>query len=154
MNTFVREKLKINTWLGVALDISKLSTCHFTQCGCVILDENWKLMSTGYNGTIEGHEHCCDLEWNDSPEDREKHGKYADMFEIHAEANAIRHMPIKGKSLKCFTNISPCLQCMKLLASNGVTDIYFPKYYWRSSPQEVYNQAKNLGINIHYEQNV
>lgn len=46
-------------YLGIALAVSKRSTCIKRHYGCVIVKDDI-IIATGYNGSPRGEENCCD----------------------------------------------------------------------------------------------
>ena len=124
-----RTDLKLISWCNSAKEVSKLSTCKYTKVGAVLLTEDFKIISTGYNGVISGATHCCDIDHVD----RDAHGVFADKFEIHAEMNALLQVtePSRLKNSICFSTLQPCYNCMKHLVQSGVKHFYFMEAYWR-----------------------
>ena len=53
----------MNKYHGVmmetAINFSKLSYCKRRQVGAVLVKDN-RILATGYNGTISGHDNCCE----------------------------------------------------------------------------------------------
>lgn len=109
---------------------AKESTCTRLQVGAVIVDDNNRILSVGYNGTVKGFQHCndffaytdgryavdchvpidkSDVEvlaiagdfWIISEEDwRKLHHRFALQYEVHAEQNAIYNLIKAGVSPK------------------------------------------------------
>lgn len=58
------DKLKIGrvpkdrTWMSVAYALAEQSTCCRRSVGCVLLDRNGRVLSTGWNGVAAGEPHC------------------------------------------------------------------------------------------------
>jgi len=90
-----------------------------TKVGCVIVDKNNRILSTGYNSFPSG---CDDSKLPDTRPD-----KYPYM--VHAEINALLYAKtdLHGASLYC--NISPCSDCAKAIVTAGVTKVYFLEPY-------------------------
>jgi len=146
MERQARQELKLQVWSNVAREVSKLSTCKFTQVGCVLLTEDFKVISTGYNGTVAGAKHCCDI----THADRTAHGHFADMKEIHAEMNAILQVSDRSslKNSICFSTLQPCYNCIKHMVQAGVTDIYFSEEYWRINKDEYISNITNSYVEV------
>lgn len=113
-----REPLK-NFFIRFALDLSKRSTCDRAHVGCCIVKDN-RIISTGYNGSLPGKEHCDDV------------GHLLldghCIRTIHAEMNAISFAVKQGISLEgshIFVTHSPCIICTKLIISSGIKKIYY-----------------------------
>lgn len=91
------------------------------QVGAVLvgIEDNF-LISTGYNGLVSGSNDQID--WSDRTLVHDRI--------IHAEVNCILHSRNKDKkALKMYITTSPCKECIKLLASNGVSEIYYEDAY-------------------------
>lgn len=91
------------------------------QVGAVLVSaEDNFLISTGYNGLVSGSND--EIDWTDRP--------LVHTRVIHAEVNCILHARNKDKKLlKMYITTSPCKECIKLLASMGVKEIYYEEAY-------------------------
>lgn len=103
------------TFLDVARTIAKESKCVSLQVGCVIVNENERIIATGINGTPSGFINCCDK----FPEGRcEDHHEWSNKHEVYAEMNAILDLARNGttfKKLTVYVTHSPCSNCLKHL---------------------------------------
>lgn len=100
------------------------STCNRKHVGCVLVDMNHHVISTGYNGSPPGKEHCDDDNHEFS------HGHC--IRTVHAEANAIIQAAKSGGSVwgsVCFSTIIPCYDCAKMLITVGVVEVVFHGFY-------------------------
>lgn len=108
----------------IASTVSSRSTCLRRQVGAVIVRDKW-ILSTGYNGTPMGEEHCVVCE-------RERLGiKPGERYElcksVHAEANAIiqaaRHgVAIDGADI--YVTDKPCFMCRRMIVNAGIKNVY------------------------------
>jgi len=90
-----------------------------TKVGCVIVDQDKRIISTGYNSFPAG---CNDdLLPSTRPE------KYD--FMVHAEVNAVMYARTSLKGCSVFQNISPCINCTKMLITAGVANVFFKTKY-------------------------
>ncbi len=108
-------------FMGVALLAGERSKDPSTQVGACIVDEQNRILSTGYNGFPKG---CSDdvFPWNRNPENGET--KYP--FVVHAELNAILNN--RGKSLsgsKIYVGLFPCHECAKAIIQAGISEVIF-----------------------------
>lgn len=88
-----------------------------THHGCVIVDANHRVISTGYNGCIQ---HIDDTE---IPQTRpEKYHYY-----VHSEQNAIIFAKQDLTGCYCFVTGAPCSTCGKMLLQAGISRIYYGK---------------------------
>lgn len=86
-----------------------------THHGCVITDNNHRIISCGYNGCIQ---HIDDSQ---IPQTRpEKYHYY-----VHAEQNAILFAKQDLTGCYAFITGAPCSTCAKLLLQAGISKIYY-----------------------------
>jgi dCMP deaminase len=114
----VRLEEKRKPWAEYFFDLAELaasrSTCPRKQVGAVIVKHH-RVLSTGYNGSIPGGEHCEDvgcLIEND-------HCKRT----LHAEANAIAQAARFGTAIEgasIYVTVTPCADCQKLIHASGM----------------------------------
>ena len=112
------------TWEEYFMGIAHLSALRSkdpgTQVGAVIVDENHRVVSVGYNGFPKG---CSDDEF---PWDREGgmlETKYA--FVVHAELNAILNSPRSVKGCDLYVSLFPCNECAKAIILAGIKRIVY-----------------------------
>lgn len=108
------------------------STCAKWKVGCVLVRER-RVVSTGYNGTISGSEHCVEY-WKrrgvdtSGEEFRIIHRGWSKCHEIHAEQNAILFAAKSGMSTNLatlYTTLSPCIECAKIIVTCGIRQVYY-----------------------------
>jgi dCMP deaminase len=127
-------------WIEIARTVATRATCDRKHIGCVFVKEN-RIITTGYNGSIPGTEHCDDA----------GHMMINDHCErtVHAEVNAICQAARMGSPLDgCTVYLTdyPCWNCFKAMASAGVKNIYYESDY-RIDPR-VEDHARTRGIVI------
>jgi len=111
-------------FMGVAWLFAKRSTCLRGQVGAVAILDN-RIISTGYNGSPSGQEHCtvengCSSEATSCPN------------AIHAEANLIAFAAKSGVSLNgaiLYCTHEPCIKCAQLIIQAGIKKVYYDKEY-------------------------
>lgn len=74
-------------YLGIALAVSKRSTCFKRHYGCVIVKDDI-IIATGYNGIPRGEENCCDRD-TCKRANAERYSNYESCDSVHAEQNAL-----------------------------------------------------------------
>ena len=108
-------------FMGVALLAAERSKDPSTQVGACIVDENNRILSTGYNGFPKG---CSDEDFPWNRDDSLGETKY--KFVVHAELNAI--LNASGKSLvnsRVFVSLFPCHECAKAIIQTGIKEIVY-----------------------------
>lgn len=108
-------------FMGVALLAAMRSKDPSTQVGACIVDDENRILSTGYNGFPSG---CSDDVF---PWDREgEYGKTKYPFVVHAELNAI--LNARGKNLtgaKIYVALFPCNECAKAIIQSGIREVIY-----------------------------
>ena len=118
-------------FMGVALLAAMRSKDPNTQVGCCIVDEEKRILSTGYNGFPTG---CSDDEfpWNRTGEET----KYP--FVVHAELNAI--LNAHGKNLvgaRLYVALFPCNECAKAIIQSGIREVIYLSDKYARTPGTV-----------------
>ncbi len=116
---------------------SERATCPRMHCGCVLV-KNRFVLSTGYNGSLPGLDHCEDAGCLIV----DNHCVRTNHAEMNAIAQAARHgIPIKGAT--AYVTNMPCTTCAKALLAAGITRIVIFSDY-RGSLAEVF--LKESGV--------
>ena len=122
------------TFSEVAKIMAKRSTCSRVNVGAVIV-KNGRIISTGWNGVPSKGKHCCDMGFDlSTPEGQERHRKFSEENEIHAEDNAIGYAGRYGISCDgadIYVTVSPCLGCAKKIITAGITNVFYITHYDR-----------------------
>lgn len=102
----------------LALTTRSRSEDPHTQVGAVLFDENWRVVSTGFNGFAPGKTVDDSIFL-----DRDK----KNCLMNHAEINAILHASKEAK-YACMV-YSPCIHCAKTIGASRIKKIWFLKQY-------------------------
>jgi dCMP deaminase len=126
-------------FMGVALLAAQRSKDPSTQVGACIVDDNNRILSTGYNGFPRG---CSDdvFPWNRN----EAQGETKYPFVVHAELNAI--LNTRGKSLvgsRIYVGLFPCNECAKAIIQAGIKEVIYLSDKYKSTPS-VLNSRRML----------
>jgi dCMP deaminase len=126
-------------FMQMAQHVASRATCDRKHVGAVIVRDR-TVLSTGYNGSIRGFDHCDDV------------GHLMEnghcVGTVHAEANAIIQAAKNGVSIdggELYTTASPCWSCFKLIANAGLRRVYFGEFYRDERSVEV---ARRLGMEL------
>ena len=115
-------------FMGVALLAAQRSKDPNTQVGACIVDDQNRILSTGYNGFPYG---CSDDVF---PWDREgTDTKYP--YVVHAELNAI--LNTRGKSLagsRIYVALFPCNECAKAIIQAGIKEVVYLSDKYGTTP--------------------
>lgn len=102
--------------LAISKTVSLRGTCPDLQVGCVIATRDGFILSTGYNGTPRGEDHC--RVWDDRCMENDDRHRV-----VHAEANAVANAARNGTKLldsTAYVTHDPCIKCRALLKQAGV----------------------------------
>ncbi len=126
-------------FMNLAVQAATRSTCPRKHVGAVIVRDK-SILSTGYNGSIRGADHCTDI------------GCLMEaghcIRTVHAEANALVQAASHGVRLEgaeIYVTASPCFDCFKLIANAGIRRIYYGEFY---RDERVLAFAEELGITM------
>lgn len=124
------------TMMNIAEVISKRSTCSRREVGCVLVDENNRVLSVGHNGVAKGTRHCTD---QPCPGAHCPSGTGLDLCEaIHAEQNSLLFCPDIMKIRSAYITASPCVSCVKMLMNTACKEIYFKEEYPHRSARDLW----------------
>lgn len=128
------------TWdeyfLKVAMLVSERATCPRMHCGCVLVKDK-QILSTGYNGSIPGDEHCEDIGCMVV----DNHC----VRTIHAEMNAILQCSSHGISTAgatAYITNMPCTNCSKALIAAGIKEVIIFSDYHDTLAEHFFSVAK------------
>ena len=93
-----------------------------TKVGAVAIDDEFRVLATGYNGfprgVLDSEDRLCDRNMKLN-------------LTVHAEANIVAQSAFSGTSIRGSTvlvsNLFPCVDCAKLLVQAGVRRIVAPR---------------------------
>lgn len=116
------------SWKEYFMEITELvasrSTCDRAWVGCLLVNDDNRIISSGYNGSVSGNAHCDDV----GHTMRDGHC----IATIHAEINALLYCAKEGISVKnstAYITHFPCLNCTKALIQAGIKQIYYKDDY-------------------------
>lgn len=102
-------------FIHIAYLTATRSRDNSTKCGCVITDQDHKIISTGYNG--------CFQNIDDSLVPQTRPLKYS--YVIHSEMNAVLFAKRDLNNCYAFITGLPCENCCKTLLQAGICKIYY-----------------------------
>ena len=107
-------------FMNIAYEVAKRSPDPRKKVGAVIVDDLNRIISTGYNALPSKFPENS-VDW----EDRE----FIHSIIIHAECNALLYCLSRFKNSKLYCTLSPCPECIKLIKSCCISQIYFKEKY-------------------------
>jgi dCMP deaminase len=126
------------TWMEMALAMSKRSKCVNRQVGCVIVTTQNRPMAVGYNGPPANFEtapvihfgvpaspksdNCAD--WCPRGGSNDRGTSYSNCVSVHAEANALLFADRRDYEGGTIYVTNPCCwDCAKLVSNSGVARV-------------------------------
>lgn len=125
--------MKDSTYMGIAELVAKESKCVSLSVGAVLVNQEGKIISTGYNGTVKGDINCNEKFSCRCPE----HHEWSLKREIHAEMNCITNADVPVRGCKIYITHFPCYNCLKHLAAFGIIEVCFKDYYHRHTDDDL-----------------
>lgn len=137
MSENISDKRQRPSWeeyfMNICRVVSTRSHDRDTQVGCVIVNPNRRIVSTGYNGLPAG---VADDFWATKREQivhipcvhEENHIVYdVDKYDTvtHAEANAIVSAVESLRGCHLYCTLFPCNECAKLIITAGIKRVYY-----------------------------
>jgi dCMP deaminase len=122
-------------YLNMAGVVATRADCTRRQVGCVIVDEDHRVISTGYNGAPAGLPGCLSdgacPRGQKSYEEVAPFSTYAEgagaCIAAHAEANALLYARTSCKGATAYITCPPCHGCSILLQAAGINTVIFPE---------------------------
>lgn len=140
------------------------SCCRLHVGAVIFNIKTKRLLSIGYNGTLPNKVHCNELfdycnmlgynihgninrflddtgitddnTWHMVAEEKfkELHHRFSELYEVHAEQNAIYNLIKTGASydtdnLAIVSTVEPCTQCAKAIAALGIKHVFYEEAY-------------------------
>jgi dCMP deaminase len=129
----------VDTLIEIANTVSKRSTCSRRHNGAVIANSNGVVLSTGYNGSLSGMDHCdhecdcgADLTGGAHDDNCLAHPHMGCIIAVHAEANAIYFAARNGVSTKdaiIYCTTEPCVKCAEAIVQSGISFCVYDQAY-------------------------
>jgi len=121
----------------MADEAATLSYCERAKVGCIAVKDG-NILGFGYNGTLSGHENCCEILVDNELKTRD------DV--LHAEQNLICKAARDGISLKdatLYCTLMPCATCANLIVQSGIKRIIVRRKYRNDKGFETLTSALN-----------
>jgi dCMP deaminase len=108
-------------FMNIARVLAERSSCDRAYVGAVIVNQDNRIIATGYNGSVGSKTPQCDDMGHVM---RDGHC----IATLHAEINCIAYCAREGIPLnqsKIYVTHFPCLNCTKALIQSGIKTIYY-----------------------------
>lgn len=135
------------TLMEIAFTVSNRGTCSRAKNGAVIADSRGVVLSTGYNGSLSGMEHCdhdcnCGIDLLDNKDGIEyalghattcpAHPSNGCTLAVHAEANSIYFAARRGVAIEgqyMYSTMEPCTKCAEAIIQSGIKKLHYRNTY-------------------------
>jgi len=132
-------------FMDIAVRVSEESKCVRKKVGAILVKDNSRMISMGYNGTPTGEDNCCEDTIPLTEEEAQAQGYSLEDFNnlkmvktvtkhnvIHAEDNVYRKLLKStenslGATLYC--TLQPCEICADLIIDSGTVRVVFLNEY-------------------------
>ena len=129
-------------FIALASLVASWSKDPSTQVGAVVVDQDKRIVSTGFNGFPQGV--------NDAPVDRE----VKLLRTIHAEENALLFARRNVTGMTIYVTRPPCARCAAKLIQSGIGRVVFPSppvefvARWRTEINQAFLMFDECGTQI------
>ncbi len=137
------------TWDDYFMGLAHLSAMRSkdpnTQVGAVIVSNEYRVVSIGYNGFPNG---CSD---DIFPWDRE--GEFEDTkypYVVHAELNAILNSKKDLKGCSIYVSLFPCNECAKAIIQSGISRVVYESDKYGNTPGTIVSKKmlRSAGVEL------
>ena len=128
------------TWMDICNIIAKRSKDPVRKIGALIVNDDHKIISLGYNGmpkVMDGLDNDKIYPWNKGKENIEDN-KYA--YVVHAELNAILNATQSVKGCTLYVNYNCCNECCKAIVQAGIKKVV----YMNKKNKPIYNIGRDI----------
>lgn len=142
-------------FMGIAYAVAARADCTRRQVGCVIVDQDNRIIATGYNGSPPGEPGCltdgacprgkhfpngrpgidppvvcyCGHAWP-CPQYAAPGSSYdtgaGACTSLHAEQNALLFARASVKGCTMYVTAVPCDGCRRMITGAGITEVHYP----------------------------
>ena len=121
----------------MALAASSRAEDIHTHCGGVLVNKDWRVLNTAYNGYKAGMKipERFLLE-----ENRKEKGEHI----VHCEQNLLSHYT--GEAYAIGLTISPCERCCDAIVAHGIQEVYYIEEYHRDVEKKFKKKLDFYGI--------
>ena len=132
-------------FLMLAVATAARATCAGKRVGCLLVDEDDRIIATGYNGVPSGLVHCSE---SPCPGVEQGTGLYSKCQAIHAEQNAVARCLRPHAVVTAYCTLSPCTECAKLLLATSCRRVIFCEEHPASTPEarDLWKQAGGVWL--------
>lgn len=142
-------RLSKQKWaMSLAYVTSLRSTCIRKRVGCVLLDSDGYVMSTGFNGVPKKTPHCTESPMLCPGRSDSKGKNLEGCYAIHAEQNALLQCSDVGKIDEAYVTAFPCIHCLKMLLNTSCKTIFYMADYHHEDAKSLWISAGRQYVHL------
>jgi dCMP deaminase len=118
-------------FMHITKAVARRANCMKRKVGAIIVKDR-RIISTGYNGTPRGIKNCNEGGCKRCNSFAKSGNSLGECVCSHAEENAIVQSAYHGISIKdavCYTTLSPCITCSKMIINAGIKKVVYNSAY-------------------------
>lgn len=117
--------------VGLAREVASWSSCPRDQVGAVVMNDDYDVISTGFNDTPRGAPNCGEGGCPRVQRNPESGTAQADdELCLHAEANALQRAGLRARGATLVVTRAPCAPCRRSAATAQVARIVVSPRAW------------------------
>ncbi len=121
-------------FLQLAHATAQRATCVRRKVGAVVVDQQGRVLSTGYNGSPQGYPHCAAL--------CGEHPPAPCQWSVHAEINALLFAENRAVDKTLYVTTAPCRACALAIANAGVARVVIAEPFRHRDGLDVLDQGR------------
>lgn len=129
-------------FMNLAQVIATRATCDRKLVGAVIVDDQRRIVSCGYNGSPAGMDHCDDV----GHELKDIDGRASCIRTLHAESNALDDAGRRAFHGTIYVTVIPCYDCAKRIIQHKITRVVYGEYYQSRNTDLVQQLLMTAGV--------
>jgi len=135
-------------FMGVAMLAAERSKDPSTQVGACIVNQDNKIIATGYNGAPRGYDDDNCMCWAREGEFLDT--KYA--YVCHAELNAILNSPIPVSGSRIYVALFPCNECAEAIIQSGIKEVIYMSDKYKDADNVIASKKMLDSCGVTYRQ--
>jgi len=131
-------------FMNITKVVSKRSTCLKRKVGAIIV-QDFRVLSTGYNGAPKGIKHCAMRGCLRMKLDVPSGERHELCRGLHAEQNAIIQAAWHGVKIEgatMYATYQPCIICVKMMINAGIERLVYEGDYPDKLARQMLKESK------------
>ena len=133
-------------FLSLAHVVATRASCDRKHVGAIIVDQDHRIVATGYNGGAAGTPDCDQA----GHLLKEIDGRQSCIRTLHAESNALDYAGRDAKDCTIYVTVIPCYDCAKRLVNAGIRRVVYAEYYESRNTKAVTAYFAAVDTDLHH----